>query len=74
MRRVAVTGMGVVSPLGNSAAEVFFHCRSGRSGVRVLDAPFAQRLGSPVAGVASFDGALHFDGPKLRMLDRVSQM
>jgi 3-oxoacyl-[acyl-carrier-protein] synthase II len=74
MRRVAVTGMGVVSPLGNSAAEVFFRCRSGRSGIRALDAPFAHRLGSPIAGVAQFDGALYFDAPKLRMLDRVSQM
>jgi 3-oxoacyl-[acyl-carrier-protein] synthase II len=74
MRRVAVTGMGVVSPLGNSAAEVFFRCRSGRSGIRALEAPFAHRLGSPIAGVAPFDGTAHFEGPKLRMLDRVSQM
>lgn len=74
MRRVAVTGLGVVSPLGNSAAEVYFHCRSGRSGIRTLDAPFAQRLGSPIAGVAAFDGARHFDAARLRMLDRVSQM
>jgi 3-oxoacyl-[acyl-carrier-protein] synthase II len=66
--------MGVVSPLGNNAAEVFFRCRSGRSGIRALEAPFAQRLGSPIAGVATFDGAAHFDAPKLRMLDRVSQM
>jgi 3-oxoacyl-[acyl-carrier-protein] synthase II len=74
MRRVAVTGMGVVSPLGNSAAEVFFRCRSGRSGIRALEAAFAHRLGSPIAGVAEFDGALHFEAPKLRMLDRVSQL
>jgi 3-oxoacyl-[acyl-carrier-protein] synthase II len=66
--------MGMVSPLGNSAAEVFFRCRSGRSGIRALDAPFANRLDSPIAGVANFDGANHFDGAKLRMLDRVSQM
>jgi 3-oxoacyl-[acyl-carrier-protein] synthase II len=74
MRRVAVTGMGVVSPLGNCAAEVFHRCRSGRSGIRALEAGFAQRLGSPIAGVAQFDGGAHFDAPKLRMLDRVSQM
>jgi 3-oxoacyl-[acyl-carrier-protein] synthase II len=66
--------MGVVSPLGNCAAEVFFRCRSGRSGVRTLEAPFARRLDSPIGGVARFDGATHFDAPKLRMLDRVSQM
>lgn len=74
MRRVAVTGMGVVSPLGNSAAEVFFRCRSGRSGIRALQTEFAHRLASPIACVATFDGAMHFDAPRLRILDRVSQM
>lgn len=74
MKRVAVTGMGVVSPVGNSVAEVFAHCRSGRSGIRTLDAKFAQRLSSPIAGLTPFDGAQHFDAPRLRMLDRVSQL
>jgi 3-oxoacyl-[acyl-carrier-protein] synthase II len=74
MRRVAVTGMGVVSPVGNSVAEVFFRCRSGRTGIRALDTGFAHRLASPIAGQAVFEGAAHFDAPRLRMLDRVSQM
>ena len=33
MRRVVVTGMGVISPIGNSAAEVEASLRAGRSGV-----------------------------------------
>ena len=44
LRRVAVTGIGVVSPLGNGAAEVLANARAGRSGIHRLDAPFAQRL------------------------------
>ena len=73
MKRVAVTGIGLVSPLGNSAAELFAAARAGRSAIRRLDSPFAGRLASPVAASVQFNGAGHFDPPKLRMLDRVSQ-
>ncbi|OIQ71846.1 3-oxoacyl-[acyl-carrier-protein] synthase 2 [mine drainage metagenome] len=73
MRRVAVTGIGVISPLGNSAAEVFHSARNGRSGIDQIDAPFAKRLVSPIAATAHFDAAAHFEPVKLRMLDRVSQ-
>ena len=74
MKRVAVTGIGVVAPLGHSAAEVYRNAHAGRSGIHRLDAPFAQRLVAPLAAsVRGFDGAAHFEPPKLRMLDRVSQ-
>lgn len=73
MRRVAVTGLGVVSPLGNNEAEFFSSLLAGRSGVRRLDAPFVERLSTRIAAPAAFDGSAHFPPPKLRMLDRVSQ-
>jgi 3-oxoacyl-(acyl-carrier-protein) synthase len=73
MRRVAVTGIGVVSPLGNSALEAFDSARAGRSGVHRLDVPFAHRLGAPLAATAQFVGEDHFEPPRLRMLDRASQ-
>ncbi len=74
MRRVAVTGIGVLCPLGKSLAEVDANAHAGRSGVHRLEAPFAHRLIAPLAAtVPGFDGARHFDPPKLRMLDRVSQ-
>ena len=73
MRRVAVTGIGVVSPIGNSAEEVYRNAHAGRSGIHVLDAPFSDRLVAPLAATARFDGADYFEPPKLRMLDRVSQ-
>jgi len=73
MRRVAITGMGVVSPLGNSVTEAYKNAYLGRSGIKRLDAPFAHRLAAPLAAIALFDGADHFAPPKLRMFDRVSQ-
>ena len=74
MRRVVVTGMGVVSPLGRDIDDVWQNALHGRSAVGLLDQPFAERLSSPLAATARFDGSEHFDGPRLRMLDRVSQL
>ena len=73
MKRVAVTGVGVVSPLGASAAEAYRNAYRGRSGIGLFDAPFAHRLLSPLAAALRFNAEDHFEPPKLRMLDRVSQ-
>ena len=72
-RRVAVTGFGIVSPLGNDEDTFFEALKAGRSGVRRLDTPFAQRLSSKITAPVDFDGSAHFPPPKLRMLDRFSQ-
>jgi 3-oxoacyl-[acyl-carrier-protein] synthase II len=74
MRRVAVSGIGLVAPLGDNAAEVFAAAKAGRSAIHRLDAPFAKRLVAPLAATVRFDGSAHFEPPKLRMLDRVSQL
>ena len=73
MRRVAITGMGLVSPLGHEAAEIFEAARAGKLAIRRLDLPFSRRLLSPLAATVQFDGAAHFEPPRQRMLDRVSQ-
>jgi 3-oxoacyl-[acyl-carrier-protein] synthase II len=64
--------MGVVSPLGNCAADVLSHARAGRSGVRRLETPFAARLSAPIAATARFEEGSEFDASKARMLDRFS--
>ncbi|HET7546604.1 MAG TPA: beta-ketoacyl-[acyl-carrier-protein] synthase family protein [Usitatibacter sp.] len=74
MRRVVVTGIGVVSPLGNDAASFFEALAAGRSGVRRLSGRFHERLASPVGAPVDFDAARHFDAARVRMLDRVSQL
>jgi len=42
MRRVAVTGMGIVSPIGNNVAEVTDSLRAGRSGIAFCE-DYAER-------------------------------
>ena len=72
MRRVAVSGIGVVSPLGNNLAQVLANARAGRSGVRRLEIPFASRLGAAIAATADFDDMLGIEPARARMLDRFS--
>jgi beta-ketoacyl-acyl-carrier-protein synthase II len=81
LRRVAVTGIGVISPLGNDSEELFGNLARGRSGIVRLPPPVLEHAGKPVlenprthiGGAVSFDGARFFPAPRLRMLDRVSQ-
>ena len=74
MRRVAVTGIGLISPLGNSCGEALANAAAGRSAIRHLETPWSGRLAAPLAACVRFQGEEHFPPPRLRMLDRVSQL
>ena len=73
MRRVAVSGIGLISPLGNSCAQALANAIDGRSAIRRLETPWSGSLAAPLAACARFQGEEHFPPPRLRMLDRVSQ-
>jgi 3-oxoacyl-[acyl-carrier-protein] synthase II len=73
-RRVAVTGLGVVAPLGSSVNELWENLVAGRSGVDRLPSSISQGLRSPIGASVNFDGKNHFEPPRLRLLDRVSQL
>ena len=66
MRRVVVTGMGVVSPLGNDADTVSSALRDSRSGLRAVPEYAERGLRSQVAGVCDID----LDGTIDRKLKR----
>lgn len=74
MRRVAVTGIGMISPLGSGAAANLANARGGISGIHSLDLSWSARLQAPLVASCRFDGAEHFAGARLRMLDRVTQL
>jgi 3-oxoacyl-[acyl-carrier-protein] synthase I len=59
-RRVAVTGLGIVSCLGNTLDEVSAALRSGASGLARIDDYRQRGFGSQVAGAASVAGAKPF--------------
>ncbi|SHE85059.1 beta-ketoacyl-ACP synthase I [Thermomonas hydrothermalis] len=55
MRRVAITGMGIVSCLGHDLNTVSAALREGRSGIRLLPDAVAHGLRSQVGGVIDLD-------------------
>ena len=68
MRRVAVTGMGIVSCLGNDADTVTESLRQGRSGIRYKDAYEEVGMRSRVAGWPDIDLAEHIDRKARRFM------
>jgi len=61
MRRVVVTGMGIVSSLGNNQSEVLDSLRSGRSGITYQPEYAQQGLRSQVAGSVHLDALSQID-------------
>ena len=72
-RRVVVTGMGVVSPVGNDCGTFFDNLLAGRSGIRRLSSGFSARLTANIGGQVEYDPAARFPKIKLALLDRFSQ-
>jgi 3-oxoacyl-[acyl-carrier-protein] synthase II len=72
--RVAVTGLGVVAPLGNSTDELFASLQAGKSGVRVLPAPCSGPTGSSIGATVETPACPRIPETRLRMLDRVSYL
>ena len=72
-RRVAVTGIGVVSPLGGTLEDFYRSLAAARSGIRRLPEAVALGSGVQVGALIDWDPAPHFKGPEAGNLDRVAQ-
>ncbi|HEY7735252.1 MAG TPA: beta-ketoacyl-ACP synthase II [Candidatus Limnocylindrales bacterium] len=73
-RRIVVTGMGVISALGNDVASTWDGLVAGRSGIRRIEAFDPSRVDSQVAGeVRDFDASGVLDRKDLRRTDRYIQ-
>jgi nodulation protein E len=75
LRRVAITGMGAISPLGVGAEALWQGLREGRSAIGPLRHADTERLRVKVAAQVpdSFDPAANIDERTLPMLDRTSE-
>src|SRR5690606_31416462 len=68
MRRVVITGIGIVSCLGNDSAAVLDALRSGRSGIRFREDYKELGFRSHVAGTIDIDFASLIDRKQLRFM------
>ncbi|HWG58190.1 MAG TPA: beta-ketoacyl-[acyl-carrier-protein] synthase family protein [Candidatus Acidoferrales bacterium] len=75
-RRVAVTGLGMISSLGLNVQENWESLRRGLPGIRALECVDRSRVALRMekgAQVRGFDAAQHFEGGKEAYLDRFAQ-
>jgi 3-oxoacyl-[acyl-carrier-protein] synthase I len=68
MRRVVITGIGIISPIGNSAAEVEASLRAGRSGVVFAEEYAEHGFRSQIHGKPQIVLEDHIDKRQLRFM------
>jgi 3-oxoacyl-[acyl-carrier-protein] synthase II len=69
-RRVVVTGLGIVSPIGNTVQEAWCNALAGASGITRITKFDPSRLASQIAGeVKGFDVALYMTPKEARRMD-----
>jgi 3-oxoacyl-[acyl-carrier-protein] synthase II len=69
-RRVVVTGLGIVSPVGNTVQEAWNNIVAGRTGITRVTRFDPQRLASQIAGeVKGFDVSQYLSAKEARRMD-----
>ena len=75
-RRVVITGLGVLTPVGNEVETFWSNLKNGVSGIHTIDAFDTVAYDCKIGGqVRDFDPKLFFKNPKdIRRTDRFSQL
>ena len=74
MRRVVVTGIGALTPIGNNVAEYLESLQNGKSGIATITHFDASNFKTQIAGeVKGFNPELYFDRKDVRKNDRFTQ-
>ncbi|MCW9042412.1 MAG: beta-ketoacyl-ACP synthase I [Pseudopelagicola sp.] len=68
MRRVVVTGLGIVSSIGNTAEEVLASLKAGKSGIEASPEMTEHGFRSQIAGTLKIDPKEHIDKRTLRFM------
>ncbi len=72
--RVVVTGMGAITPIGNSVAEFFTGVREGKCGIDFIDSFDTENYSVKLAAsVKNFDAKNYMDVKEAKRMDRFSQ-
>lgn len=71
MRRVVVTGLGIVCPLGNNVEEAWKNALAGKSGVRKIQSFDASEYSCQIAGeIRDFDSSAYVPAKEARRFDK----
>jgi 3-oxoacyl-[acyl-carrier-protein] synthase II len=72
-QRVAITGIGVITPIGTGVEELWAGVRCGSSAIRAIDRFDPAHTASKVAGQVEFEPLDYIAPKRARRLDRFSQ-
>ncbi len=74
-RRVVITGLGAITPLGLSLSDTWEYMLAGRSGVRRITQFDASEMPCQIAGeIPDFDPSVYMDKKEARRVSRVAQV
>lgn len=76
-RRIVITGMGALSPLGNTVEENWDAMKNGRSGIRMIESIDSEKYAVHIGGeVRNYDPSPYFkkDPKAVRRCDRFEQL
>lgn len=69
-RRVVITGLGIISPVGNDVPTAWSNIVAGKSGIRTIDlfdiTPFSSQIGGTIVG---FDSAPYISPKEIKKMD-----
>jgi 3-oxoacyl-[acyl-carrier-protein] synthase II len=73
-KRVVITGLGAITPIGNTVAEYWDGLMSGRNGIGPITLFDASQHGCRIAGeVKGFDPLVYIDRKEAKRMDRFAQ-
>ena len=75
MRRVVVTGLGMINALGHDKESSFAAILKGECGIDIIKLFDPERVGAKIAGeVKDFDPSTVMDGKEVKKADRFIQL
>jgi 3-oxoacyl-[acyl-carrier-protein] synthase II len=73
-RRVVVTGLGALTPIGKNVSETWTNALAGKSGIVKINQPWAEGLAAQIAGLVTVDPFDVLDRVSARRMDRSTQL
>ena len=74
LNRVAITGLGAVTPIGLNVEDTWKNALSGKSGIKKIDPNWSEGLAAKIAGTIEIDPAEILGKVQARRMDRSSQL
>ena len=73
-KRVVITGIGMITPVGNSTEETFNNLLNGNSGITKVSLCDTSDIDVKIAGEVKFDPSKYLDNKQQKRMDRFTQL